>query len=305
MEKLERQLGLLATLLHVDRHLTAADIQQTVEGYPSDKVAFRRAFERDKDDLRRLGVPLSVERTSSPAGEVDGYRVHRSEYYLHNLDLEPDEVVALSVALRLIDLEGASVEDTLWKLGGADSEPLGPQMAAITVGPAVAVVQQAIADRARVSFGYRQEQRTVDPWRLAFRRGQWYLHGFDTDRNAERQFRLDRFDAEIQVAEAGSASNELPATPEERQPWQFGSHDDDVVTAEMSIDASHAAWAEHHLGSDSITRRHDDGSIVVALQVSNTAAFRSLVLSFGTAAEVLGPQELRSDLISWLEGQTG
>ena len=62
---------------------------------------------RDKDDLRQLGVPLEVERTESVDGPVDGYRVSQSDYYLHDLGLAPDEVVALSVALRLIRLEGA------------------------------------------------------------------------------------------------------------------------------------------------------------------------------------------------------
>ena len=75
VEKLERQMNLLATLLATDRHLVASDIQRRVEGYPEDQVAYRRAFERDKDDLRRLGVPIDIARTETVDGPIDGYRV--------------------------------------------------------------------------------------------------------------------------------------------------------------------------------------------------------------------------------------
>ena len=113
MDKLERQLGLLAALLHTERPLRASEIHQRVEGYPDDGIAFRRAFERDKEDLRRLGIPLEVERTESVEGSIDGYRVSQSDYYLHDLGLEADEVIALSVALRLIRLEGVAGDDAL------------------------------------------------------------------------------------------------------------------------------------------------------------------------------------------------
>lgn len=305
IDKLERQLGLLAALLHTERPLRAAEIQQQVEGYPDTSVAFRRAFERDKEDLRRLGIPLEVQRTESVDGPVDGYRVSQSEYYLHDLALEPDEVVALSVALRLIRLEGVGANDALWKLGGTSSDPddapgLG-ELAAISIGPAVTQLHDAIANHATVSFSYRNEERTVEPWRLAFRRGQWYLNGFDLSREDSRSFRLDRIDGFVTVSEPGTAKAERSESTAERQPWQFATEQEIHHTARIAVDESHARWVQHHLRDASLVAEHPDGSVELELEVTNVAAFRSLVLSMLEAAEVLSPPELRADIVNWLE----
>ena len=302
IEKLERQLKLLATLLHTGRPLRAAEIRVQVEGYPDDEVAFRRAFERDKEDLRRLGVPLLVERTETADGPVDGYRVRRGDYYLHDLGLEPDEVVALSVALQVIRLEGVATDDALWKLGGAMGD-VGPgELAAISIGPAVTQLHEAIGADSVVTFDYRGETRTVEPWRLAFRRGHWYLNGYDRGRADTRSFRLDRVEGSIEVGAAGTATVPRTDLQGERQPWQFGSEDEIAFRARLAIDASHARWARHHLQAASVVAEHDDGSIELELDVSNIAAFRSLVLSMAEAAEILEPTELRDDIIAWLEG---
>jgi predicted DNA-binding transcriptional regulator YafY len=302
VDKLERQLGLLAALLHTERPLRASEIHERVEGYPEDNVAFRRAFERDKDDLRRLGIPLNVERTESATGPIDGYRVSQGDYYLHDLGLEPDEVVALSVALRLIRLEGVAADDALWKLGGASSDQAGSaQLAQISMGPAVTQFHEAITSQAAVTFDYKGEQRQVEPWRLAFRRGQWYLEAFDRVRADERRFRLDRIEGAVQVDEPGTATTPRVATSGERQPWQFTTEDEQSYTARVAIDASHARWAQHHLPAATVVETHSDGSIEIELEVTNIAAFRSLVLSMFEVAEILSPPELRADMIQWLE----
>ena len=302
IDKLERQLGLLAALLHTYRPLRAAEIHYRVEGYPEDDVAFRRAFERDKDDLRRLGVPLQVERTETSDGSIDGYRVSQGDYYLHDLGLEPDEVVALSVALRLIRLEGVASDDALWKLGGASADQAGSaQLAHIAMGPAVTQFHEAITLKARVTFDYRGEERQVEPWRLAFRRGQWYLEAFDRVRADERRFRLDRIEGAVHVGEAGTATAPRALVTQERQPWQFTTEDELSYTALVAIDASHARWAQHHLPAATVVTTHDDGSIEIQLDVTNVAAFRSLILSMFDAAEILSPPELRDDMVRWLQ----
>lgn len=302
IDKLERQLGLLAALLHTDRPLRASEIHHRVEGYPDDDVAFRRAFERDKDDLRRLGVPLVVERTETADGSIDGYRVSQGDYYLHDLGLEPDEVVALSVALRLIRLEGVAADDALWKLGGASADQAGSaQLAHISMGPAVTQFHEAITNEARVTFEYRGEERQVEPWRLAFRRGQWYLEAFDRVRDDERRFRLDRIEGVVTVDEPRTATAPRVLSTEERQPWQFTTEDELSYTARVAIDASHARWAQHHLPAATVVETHDDGSIEIELTVTNVAAFRSLILSMFDAAEILSPAELRDDMMRWLQ----
>lgn len=303
VDKLERQLGLLAALLHTEHPLRASEIQTRVAGYPQEAVAFRRAFERDKEDLRRLGVPLEVERTQAHDGPVDGYMVRRGDYYLHDLGLEPDEVVALSMALRLIRMEGVAAADALWKLGGSEAPGEGeaPELAAISMGPAVTQFHQAIASESLVTFSYRGEERSVEPWRLAFRRGHWYLNGFDTARDDSRSFRLDRIDGAVTVHDPGTTATPKHDAAGERQPWQFTTDDDHEYVARVAIDASHARWAVHHLRDATVIAEHSDGSIEIEMAVTNVAAFRHLVLSMFEAAEVLAPEELRADMVSWLE----
>ena len=75
--KLERLLNLTAALLDTPRPLTAEQLRQRVPGYPSDAVAFHRAFERDTDDLRELGIPLRRERGQPCARDAEP-RIHQS-----------------------------------------------------------------------------------------------------------------------------------------------------------------------------------------------------------------------------------
>lgn len=304
IDKLERQMSLLAALLHTEHPLTATELHRQVEGYPEDRTAFRRAFERDKDDLRRLGIPISIESRETVDGPIDGYVIRETDYYLHDLGLDADETVALAMALRLIRLEGADADDAIWKLGGAAFDDTAPaEIGAIAMGPAVTQLHQAIQRGVSVGFSYRGTERIVEPWRLAFRRGHWYLSGHDVDRDDARSFRLDRIDGSITQDTDRPATAERPPVTAERQPWEFGSDDDEPVRARVAIDASHAEWARHQLGADAVVATKDDGSIEIELEVVNIVGFRNLVLGMLDAAEVLSPPELRADIVSWLEAQ--
>src|SRR5438270_6641795 len=200
MDRLERLINLTAALLEAERPLTADELHVRLPGYADSPVAFRRAFERDKDVLREMGVPLvleAVDPVSQPG--VEGYRIPKDEYYLKDPGLDPDELAALHLAASAVELEGAGGGvEALWKLGGwvAEEGP-PPAMAALPgashLGPAFA----AISRRQPVTFTYRGGERRVDPWRLAFRNGHWYLLGRDHSRDGERNFRLDRVDSEI------------------------------------------------------------------------------------------------------------
>ncbi len=297
-------MSLLAALLHTEHPLTASELHRQVEGYPEDRTAFRRSFERDKDDLRRLGIPITMESRETVDGPIDGYVIRETDYYLHDLGLDADETVALAMALRLIRLEGADADDAIWKLGGAAFDDTAPaEIGAIAMGPAVTQLHQAIQRNLSVRFSYRAADRLVEPWRLAFRRGHWYLSGHDVGRDDARSFRLDRIDGSIAIDADRPASAERQPITAERQPWEFGSDEDETVRARVAIDASHADWARHQLGADSVVATNDDGSIEIELDVVNVVGFRNMVLGLLDAAEVLSPPELRADIVRWLEGQ--
>ena len=99
-QKTERLLSLVVCLLSSRRYLTAAQIRAAVPGYPDAFDAFKRMFERDKDELRELGIPLEIG-TNNPLDEEPGYRIPRQAYELPEITLEADEVAVLGLAARV------------------------------------------------------------------------------------------------------------------------------------------------------------------------------------------------------------
>ena len=295
-DRLERLLNLTAALLSASRPLSAAEIRERVPGYPEDSLAaFRRAFERDKEALREMGIPLG--------GGDDGYVIPRDEYELRDPGLDPDELAALHLATAAVRLEGLRGTEAIWKLGGAPTAAGGEAVAALPAIPQLVPLFAAVAARAPVTFHYRGEARTVDPWRLSFSRGRWYLDGFDHDRGAERQFRLDRLEGDVVAGEAGSFTRPAASRDAPEQPWLLGG--DDPVTARVRVDADQAAWAVDHLGPEAVADRRPDRTVDFELEVTNRHAFRSFVLGFLDHAEVLGPPELRDDLVAYLRALAG
>lgn len=302
MSKLERLLNLTAVLLDTDRPLSAEAIRSRVEGYPEALASFRRSFERDKEDLRSLGIPLKVERIPGVEPPVDGYRIPPDDYYLPDPELEADELAALHLASMAVQVDGLGEQEALWKLGGLSDARVeaASGLVAVPTHPALVPLFEAITSRTPVGFEYNGEARRVDPWRLDFNRGRWYLTGFDHLRDAERNFRLDRISSEVETAgdpgDARPSAN--PATGRRIQPWQMG--DDAPTTVKLRVDPARVAWARRQFGDDVEATEEADGGAVFEVPVVMTSAFRSLVLEFLDHAEILEPPEMRQDMIEWL-----
>ena len=304
MAKLERLLNLTAVLLNTERPLAADELRQMVEGYPEADASFRRTFERDKDDLRVLGIPLRVEKVPATQPPVDGYRIPADEYYLPDPGLDAEELAAMHLASLTVRLEGLGDEEALWKLGGLpdDGGPAsGESLADIPADPRLLPLFSAIRDQVPVTFSYRDTERTIDPWRLSFQRGRWYLSGNDHLRGEERNFRLDRIDGDVVPVEGASwlsaPANE--ASGRTLQAWEMG--EDEALSVRLLVDAGRAAVASRQLGEASSAEVQPDGSVIFEVPVVNVDAFRSFVLGFLEHAEILDPPEIRADLINWLE----
>lgn len=299
-DRLERLTNLIATLLDTRRPLTLDEIVELVPGYPDEKLAFRRQFERDKETLRGIGIPIRTELIDTLGSET-GYRILPDEYYLPALDLTPEEQAALHVAVTAVRLEGGAGREALWKLGGIEGEA-ATAVAALPTVPALGALFDAYRSRSPVSFDYRGEQRHVDPWGILFRRGHWYVVGHDHDRGESRSFRIDRVEGDVEVGSPGGFEPPPGLEPGallRDEPWQYG--DDESVVAHLHVDASQAGPIVEQVGEDAVVERGGDGSVIVALPVTNASAFRSFVLGLLDAAEVLSPAELRADMTDWLE----
>ncbi|MCB0993742.1 MAG: WYL domain-containing protein [Acidimicrobiales bacterium] len=301
MSKLERLLNLTAALLAAERPLTADQIRSRVEGYPENLVAFRRAFERDKDDLREMGIPLRREAASDLESSADGYRIDRDDYYLRDPGLDPDELAALHLAARVVRVGGRGATSALWKLGGQlgpAGEPTGAELVVIPTDVNLTPAFQAVAERRVVRFAYSGRDREVEPHRLELVRGRWYLSGHDRSRDDDRHFRLDRVDGPLDLGEPGGF--DPPTSPGEGvrlEPWQLG--DREPTTARLLVDTAQVPWARHELGAPVELR--EDGSAVFEVPVTDDVAFRGFVLAFLEHAEVLEPIELRHSIVEWLQ----
>lgn len=200
----ERLLNLVICLLHTRSFLTAERIRGIVPGYeeaPSDE-AFKRMFERDKEDLRDLGIPL--ETGPDPYDDDVGYRVSRGDYPLPPLTLEPDEAAAIGLAARMWSSAalGGPATRALRKLEAAGVEvtplPEGLQPRLDSGDNGFPVIAAAVREGRAVTFEYRgakdpaPSRRRVQPWGLVWWHGRWYLAGHDVDRRAPRVFRLSR-----------------------------------------------------------------------------------------------------------------
>lgn len=300
--RLSRLLKLIAVLSETTVPMTSRELREQVGGYGDSDDAFKRNFVRDKEELRELGIEIELVERSDLDPPVPAYRIPRSSFALKDPGLTPEEAGALQLAVSLVRFDGLAGGDGLWKLGGSAAAGAGatPVTSDLPATPQLATLFGAVAERKVTSFGYRGKPRVVEPYRLHFARGRWYVLAREQGDDEAKHFRLDRIEG---VPEVGSAwgfdaprAEVVAGVPD---PWQLG--DGPTRVARVAIDGPQAPTARATLGPDAVVEEHDDGSIVVELAVTHDDGFRSFLLGYLDHAEVLDPPELRADVVAWLE----
>src|SRR3954469_1440055 len=199
--KTERIVNLTIALLVAGRYLSKSRIREAVDGYHDlTDAAFERTFERDKDELRALGIPIEGGSYAPLFDDEPGYRILPSEFELPAIDLDAEEAAVVGVAARVWQHASMaeSTSSALAKLRAAGIEPDASQLASLDPSvqarePAFEPLWTAVLARTRVSFTYRDHSvRTLEPWGLTASKGRWYVIGWDVDRRAERMFKLSR-----------------------------------------------------------------------------------------------------------------
>jgi proteasome accessory factor B len=300
--KVERLVNLTVALLEARAPMSLGEIRRRTGYYrTADPASGRRMFERDKDDLRRLGVP--VETRTLVHGEEQGYLVPRDAYELPDVDLTGEEVAALALAVRVTGAEGTPL--ALAKLAARAPDPAELSAAAATrveLEPeAVEDVAELVLQRVPVRFRYRTADgttgsRTVDAYGVVQRRAAWYLVGRDHDRDAVRAFRLDRMqDRPEPVGPPGAFElpSDLDVAAAVRGPEFAG------VTVELAV-SPYATWTIELRGGRDTGRRTDDGWPIWELDGLHPVRDRSWVLGLGADVEVLAPPELRRSVVEAL-----
>jgi proteasome accessory factor B len=310
MQPLERLVNLVALLLESRIPLTFEQIRHKLaEAYEHEDVnSAKRMFERDKDILRDIGVPIEVVAVDVWDAE-QGYTIPRDRYYLPEIRFSPEEISALFVAARVGG--DPSAEDAaralLWGAEGGIMSAVAGTTGGIGGGqdPNLTAAGEAVAGFRRVRFSYRTARgetadRVVDAYGLALRGGRWYLVGHDRERGEIRSFRLSRFASDIADEGPGTEPPQgfRAADHVRAGPWGTGEAETAAVVA-FSPDVGW--WATNGVaGAETVGTRADGWSLVrVPWQPGESLA--AWVLSFGPDAEALEPDELRDEVVARVE----
>ena len=223
IDRTERLLNLVICLLGAAQPVPRAAIREQIPGYgeSASDVAFERMFERDKDELRSMGIP--VETVADAGGEVLGYRIPREAYALDPIAFTIEERAAIAVAAEawrsapIAPVPGTALRKLESSGSGAwTPAPLAGHIELVAADAALLTLMRALREGRVVRFDYRTPTqpeataRRVSPWGLTSASGHWFLIGHDHDREAERTFRLSRIIGSVQA----TADTRLPAPPD-------------------------------------------------------------------------------------------
>ncbi len=301
-------MNLVIALLHTRSSLTAEQIRTAVTQYgdaggTADDEAFKRMFERDKAELRELGIPLE---TVEAAEGGDAYRIARRDYELPPIELAPDEAAAIQLAARAwrtAALSSAAAR-AVRKLSAA-GEIVPDDAVAARLEPRVDAAEpcfepllDAVRARRAVRFSYRPAdrpqatERTVEPWGLVCWHGRWYVVGHDRDRDATRVFRLGRIAGDVRAAAGGVR----PSGGIDLADVVGGIASRDPAGGRVRLKVRRDRGADLRAQETSVQPAGDDGWDVVEVADPGAERLADRVAGYGADVVVLDPPEARAAL---------
>ena len=304
----ERMLNLVALLTESSRPLTFEDIVNRMSGqYPEKAEARRTAFEREKKILRKLGVPITMQTLSGADAGKTAYSIDRSEYRLIDFNLTNDELSALQQAAAVVQIGTSWGKKAVHWLGGEVGAGSHSESTRIDAQqPTLPTLWMAVSNRNEVSFVYRGRERVVHPYGLIARNGFWYLIAFDTSRQMQVTFRVDRIESDIALGAENSFTRPSDfdlATAFQRDPKMYpGSENDEAV---VRLDPRIAPSVIRELGDDCVQAVRTDGFVDVVVPCGNRTAFKTWLYAMVDRAVVISPDVIRQEIISDLTAMAG
>ena len=203
-QKTERLINLTLALLASKRYLTKSEIFKNVAGYSGSAETMERMFERDKDDLRNLGVRIEV-RALDPLFEDDqGYLIDSKSFQINPNDFSKEEILLLTMAanlwhgsalqhdskaalLKIQSLDGLVATNTVTSPVVEDNED----------SKKLLLIFDAVERLVSLEFEYKGTVRQVKPYGIYTRRGFWYLAAQEND--VVKSFKVIRIGGQIKV----------------------------------------------------------------------------------------------------------
>ena len=302
--KNERLVNLTIALLATKRYLTKNEIFRNIEGYEGSAEAKERMFERDKDDLRKLGIQIEVGGLDPLFDDEAGYRIRPESYALSLRDLTPTQVTLLSLAAQawqdaaFTDLSQQALRK-LTSIGlDTDSSQL-PIMAPKLIGADenLRSALDALTSLTTIEFDYyniqgNAQRRQLQVYGVQARKSHWYLIGLDTEKSAIRNFRVDRIQGVV-TSTGKVQSYVIPPNFE-------------ITELEPAIETPLAVLqvrpgAGYQLRRMATTIETADDWDLLEVPIFDLGFVTSMVLWHGEDVIVSSPAQLRSAVISALE----
>ena len=305
--KTERLVNLTIALLATKRYITKSEIFRTVDGYEGSDESKERMFERDKDDLRNLGIEIEVGTFDPLFEDESGYRIKPENYQFQLGEVNAQEITLLSLAAEAWRgaSMGPSALSALNKLHaiGIESDTellLDLAPAIINQDSNLAIAISAITSKTVLSFSYLNEDlqsqsRALEPYAVTSRYGHWYIFGNDLDRKASRLFRLDRVSGELKL-QGKSGAFEIPSEVDVNSAFAKSS---DLSTAVIFLRDGRGLNLRSR-GLQSVVTNAPVGWEALKMEYRDRERFIEEILWYGNDVIVSEPADLRTEILKIL-----
>jgi proteasome accessory factor B len=299
-QKTERLINLTLALLATKRHLTKSEIFKAVAGYSGSAETMERMFERDKDELRSLGIEIEVKGIDPLFEDEQGYLIRSETFQLGENEFTKEELLYLTMAANLWhdSALGSDSKAALLKIqslsGPIESDAVNtPAVRDSESAALLSSAFEAVDNEQLIKFGYKGKERTTQPFGLYTRDGFWYLVAREEDEI--KSFKLLRIEGKI-VKEGRAGSFKKP--PEfDLIKFLSNSRSEQEMQAQVLVRKEQA----HVLRSKYTTKEINEEWDLMLIPYIYEQEIIETILWYGTNIIVDSPASLRSEVISRLK----
>lgn len=301
-DKTERLINLTLGLLSSKRYLTKNEIFRNVAGYNGSPETMERMFERDKDELRGLGIEIEVGQIDPLFEDEQGYLIRSANIQIQPEEFTKEELLLMTMAGNLWKesaLSGIS-ENALIKVASLDGGigfnniPLPLiEDEKFNIGIFETIIE-AIQQNKYLTFGYKNKQRIVAPFGLKNTKGFWYLIAQEKDKEI-KVFKLIRIQSEIEILD-----NEGNFTKPEN--FEMNSYLESILKEEQSEAVLRVRENKvNRLRSKGVLTESTDGWDTLQITFDDLSDFTKDILWYGDDIYVVSPTDLRNEIVKNLK----
>lgn len=299
-QKTERLINLTLALLASKRYLSKAEILRNIPGYEGSPETKERMFERDKDDLRSLGIQIDVNNSDPLFEDEQGYLIKSDSFQFAENEFTKEELLLLTMAANLWHDSAVEIDsqNALLKIQSLS----GPVENDMTTTPTLRITEDwqllvsiftAVQNKQILEFSYRGKKRQVNPYGLYSSNGFWYLIAFEI--NVIKSFKLVRIEGEVDLIGEKDAFEK----PDNFNVGNFLKEESNSVSLVSKLQVRKGAALS--LRNKFTVKDLDSEWDLMDIPYTNEQELLEMVLWHGTDLKLIEPAALRQLLVANLE----